>query len=78
MTDRVAVSPIDLNQAPVPLDSVQPTRKHPRGRPLMSTIQARALFNEMPAPTLADSVWSILLVLRSFPMDEGGNSPKLC
>jgi hypothetical protein len=78
MMDRVTASPIDLNQAPTPLDYVQPMRKCPRERPPTSTIQARALFDEMLAPTSAESVWSILLVLRSFPMDEGDNSPKLC
>jgi hypothetical protein len=76
MMDGVVPLPIDLNQTPALLDSVQPTRKRPRGRPPVSTLHARALFDEMTALTPVDSVWSILLVLRLFPMYEGDITPN--
>jgi hypothetical protein len=76
MMDGVTTSLIDLNHTPVPMESSQPARRCPRGGPPASTIHARVLFDEMTAPTLADSVWSILLVMHSFSLYEGGITPN--
>jgi hypothetical protein len=47
---------IDLNHTPVPVDSAQAKRKRPREEPLTTTIQARALFDDLTTPTPADTV----------------------
>jgi hypothetical protein len=56
LQDDIASPAIDLNRTPAPTDSTQATRKRARERPVATTLPARILFDEMPTPTLAESV----------------------